>query len=206
MKKTIEEIRAYKLANYHKNKHKNKEQRAAARRTYKEANKEHIRETAKQCADKHKLDKTSYYYKNKQKVIDYQREYRRANPEKSAARQIRRRADPFYKFKDNLRTRVRNSINTKFSKKTKAFTILGCSYEEFRSYIESKWEPWMNWSNHGNANGIPSSLNQSWDLDHIVPMSTAKTEEEAIALNHYTNLQPLCSYTNRHIKPFPSCN
>ena len=29
---------------------------------------------------------------------------------------------------------------------------------------------------------------------------TAKTEKDIIKLNHYTNLQPLCSYYNRYIK------
>lgn len=40
----------------------------------------------------------------------------------------------------------------------------------------------------------------SWDIDHIVPLSTATTEEDLIRLNHYTNLQPLCSKVNRDIK------
>ncbi len=34
----------------------------------------------------------------------------------------------------------------------------------------------------------------------IIPISSPKTEEDIIALNHYTNLQPLCSKINRHIK------
>ena len=38
------------------------------------------------------------------------------------------------------------------------------------------------------------------DIDHIIPLSSAKTEEDIIRLNHYTTLQPLCSYTNRYIK------
>ena len=37
-------------------------------------------------------------------------------------------------------------------------------------------------------------------LDHVVPLSTAKKEEDIIKLNHYTNLQPLCSKINRDIK------
>ena len=36
--------------------------------------------------------------------------------------------------------------------------------------------------------------------DHIIPLSSDKTEEELVRLNHYTNLQPLCSYVNRYIK------
>ena len=43
-------------------------------------------------------------------------------------------------------------------------------------------------------------INIGWDIDHIVPLSSAKTEEDLIKLNHYTNLQPLCSQTNRYIK------
>ena len=58
----------------------------------------------------------------------------------------------------------------------------------------------MNWNNRGNWDGYPTEINTAWDIDHIIPLLTAKTEEEVIKLNHYTNLQPLCSYTNRHIK------
>jgi hypothetical protein len=55
----------------------------------------------------------------------------------------------------------------------------------------------MNWENKGK---IGTDLNIGWDLDHIIPLSSAKTEEEILKLNHYTNFQPLCSYTNRYIK------
>ena len=59
----------------------------------------------------------------------------------------------------------------------------------------------MNWDNKGNVNGvIASTINQSWDIDHIIPLATATCEADVIRLNHYTNLQPLCSYTNRYIK------
>lgn len=36
--------------------------------------------------------------------------------------------------------------------------------------------------------------------DHMIPVTSAKTEEEIIKRNHYTNLQPLCSKINRDIK------
>jgi hypothetical protein len=55
----------------------------------------------------------------------------------------------------------------------------------------------MNWNNRGLYNGTE---NYGWDLDHIIPLSSAKTEGEVIKLNHYTNIQPLCSYVNRDIK------
>jgi len=55
----------------------------------------------------------------------------------------------------------------------------------------------MNWDNKGLYNG---NFEYGWDVDHIIPLSSAKTEEEIIRLNHYSNLQPLCSKINRDIK------
>ena len=78
-------------------------------------------------------------------------------------------------------------------------------FEEFESsklsktlkYLESKFEDWMNCENYGLYNG---ELNYGWDIDHKIPLSSGKTEEKIIELNHYTNLQPLCSKINRDIK------
>ena len=55
----------------------------------------------------------------------------------------------------------------------------------------------MTWYNYGKYNG---ELNYGWDIDHIIPISSARSEENIIKLNHYTNLQPLCSKINRDIK------
>ena len=55
----------------------------------------------------------------------------------------------------------------------------------------------MSWENYGKYNG---ELNYGWDIDHIIPVSNGKTEEEVVNLNHYLNLQPLCSHVNRNIK------
>jgi hypothetical protein len=55
----------------------------------------------------------------------------------------------------------------------------------------------MSWENYGKYNG---DFNYGWDIDHKIPLSSVNTEDEIIKLNHYTNLQPLCSYVNRHIK------
>ena len=35
-----------------------------------------------------------------------------------------------------------------------------------------------------------------WHVDHIIPLATAKTEEDVYRLNHYTNLQPLWAHEN----------
>ena len=98
----------------------------------------------------------------------------------------------------NIRTLISNTFKKyKFKKGSKTSEILGCSFEEFRLYLESKFENWMNWENRGLYNG---ELNYGWDMDHITPISSAENKEDIIKLNHYKNFQPLCSYKNRVIK------
>lgn len=78
--------------------------------------------------------------------------------------------------------------------------ILGCTFEEFRQHIERQFENWMSWENRGNICGTELQYNCSWDLDHIIPTSTAETMEEVCLLNHWSNFQPLCSKVNRDVK------
>ena len=35
-----------------------------------------------------------------------------------------------------------------------------------------------------------------WHIDHIIPISSATTEEEVYKLNHYTNLRPMWGSDN----------
>lgn len=138
--------------------------------------------------DRAKDYKKNYYNKNREKLIEYSSNYH-LNKLKN---------NDFYKFQCNIKCLIRNSIKCKgYKKKTKTTNILGCSIEDFRIYLESKFESWMNWENYGKYNG---EFNIGWDIDHIIPISDAKNEEDIIRLNHYTNLQPLCSHINRNIK------
>jgi hypothetical protein len=45
----------------------------------------------------------------------------------------------------------------------------------------------MSWENH-HLDG--------WHIDHIIPLSSAKNEEDINELCHFTNLQPLWSVEN----------
>lgn len=63
--------------------------------------------------------------------------------------------------------------------------IVGLDKEEFKSYIQNKFTEGMSWDNYGK-----------WYLDHIIPLCNAKDENEALLLNHYTNLQPLWAEDN----------
>lgn len=74
----------------------------------------------------------------------------------------------------------------------RAGSILGVSVEEFKVYLESNFEDWMNWDNQGKKLG-------EWQIQHIVPKQFAQTEEEAYLLNHYRNLIPMCAYENNSL-------
>ena len=144
-----------------------------------------------------------YYYDNKKdiliKVSNYQKNNKdKINEVKNTYRKNRRNSDPLYNLTHGIRSLITISLKEKGVKKnSKTSEILGCSFDEFKQHLESKFESWMNWENKALYNG---TLNYGWDIDHIIPISSAKTEEELLNLNHYSNLQPLCSYVNRNIK------
>tara|TARA_R110000868_G_scaffold401649_2_gene677268 strand:+ start:6108 stop:6494 length:387 start_codon:yes stop_codon:yes gene_type:complete len=111
-----------------------------------------------------------------------------------------------FSFLINVHTKIRyvikGAIRGAFRSKNKVkigltLDILGCSIIEFKAHLEAQFEPWMDWDNRGLYNG---ECDYGWDIDHIIPLSTAITEEDIMRLNHYTNLQPLCSYVNRYVK------
>ena len=113
----------------------------------------------------------------------------------------RRQIDPLFKLRSNIRTSICTCIRKKGYKKiNKTEQILGCNFEQLREHLEKQFQPWMNWENYGTPTDKIIEANKTWDVDHIIPLKTAKTEEDIIRLNHYTNLQPLCSYYNRFIK------
>ena len=73
----------------------------------------------------------------------------------------------------------------KGDKKTRSLLAAGCSVGDFKTYIEEQFKEGMNWNNYGE-----------WHIDHIVPLATARTYQEAVKLCHYSNLQPLWKEDN----------
>jgi hypothetical protein len=154
----------------------------------KEKRKEYIKNYSKINKDYINKKSRDYYKNNTEKVIKYSIEYKKN----------RRKNDEVFRISDNFRKLIQKSfLKINHKKTSKSIHILGCSYEDFKLHLESKFESWMNWDNYAKYNTTP---NYGWDIDHIIPISLAKTVEDVIRLNHYTNLQPLCSYINRHIK------
>lgn len=135
-------------------------------------------------------------YRERQNRKRYEREKRRleTNEEYREKQRIRSRVknknrfdnDPLYRFQQRLRNNIKNSFRRGgFSKTSECRKILGADWDVVKSYFESKFTDGMSWDNQG-----------LWHIDHIIPKSLAKTEEDIIRLNHYTNLQPLWGKDN----------
>ena len=192
---------------YKNNKEKIKEYYSNNEEKIKEKRKEYYENNKENLINKRK----EYYENNKEKVKKYFKEYRKEYYEnnkeliKEKYRDYRnnyyknrRKNDPLFRLTQYTRRSIKYYLESKgYKKNTKTENILGCSFEEFKKHIESQFEDWMNWDNQGLYNG---EFNYGWDIDHIIPVSSATTEEEILKLNHYTNLQPLCSKINRDIK------
>jgi hypothetical protein len=130
----------------------------------------------------------------KKRMIAYRKtdEYRIELKKKDNERRYERwkfkfKNDPLFALKKRLRTLIRGSFRksgyTNFKARTEE--IVGISFNEFKVYMESKFVDGMNWGNR-----------DLWHIDHIIPLSTANSEQELIALSHYTNLQPLWAMDN----------
>ena len=150
--------------------------------------KKYIKNNKQKVKDNHKR----YNDNNKQDIEIYQKKYYQKNKEDINKRNTitynnRLKIDPLFKMKVYLRNLIRCSFKNKFIRKnSKTANILGCTFEEFKDYLENKFTPEMNWQNQGSY----------WHMDHIKPISLAKTEQEIIDLNHYTNFQPLEKFEN----------
>ena len=173
------------------------------KKNYYQLNREKCNELSKKwyidnLDSKKEYDK-EYVFKNRDRRSETHKKWRSENIEK--IREYKKSYyhsvtvnDPDKMIRVSARSLVKRFLKVK---KNTTSEIIGCSYEYLKQYLESKFESWMSWDNHGLYNG---NFDYGWDIDHIVPLSSAKTDEEVIKLNHYTNLQPLCSKVNRDIK------
>ncbi len=144
----------------------------------------------KKCTDARNRE---YQRLNRDKIAVYQKEYRKQwNIENRAYRtqhkRNRRLYDLNYRILDNLRARLTQAIYNN-NKSGSAINDLGCSIDELKVYLSSKFQPGMTWDNWGR-NG--------WHIDHIIPLSSfdLTDPEQFKKACHYTNLQPLWAIDN----------
>ena len=121
---------------------------------------------------------------------EYGKEFRKSDIQKKRAADYarkRRSEDAMFCITGRIRARINESLRKNgYTKRSKLTQILGCSDDVLRLHLESQFKEGMNWENRS-----------MWEIDHAVPISSAKSEEDVIRLNHYTNLVPLWTLENR---------
>jgi hypothetical protein len=160
-------------------------------KTYYEKNKNDVIEKVKNYRNQNleslRKKRMERYYKNKEKELEYMSNYRRENRKDLTKKNLlRRKNDPVFHLIHKMNSRLRIFLKSKnLTKRNRTFYIVGCSPIQLKEYLESKFCVGMNWENRSD-----------WHIDHIIPLSSAKTEDEIYKLCHYTNLQPLWALDN----------
>ena len=177
-KKHAEKLKAYSKSF----RAENKEYYTEYNKQYKQDNKEYISEYNK-----------AYNEANNEAILQYKKEYHKENraKEREYARvytKEKRASDPFYKLKIQLRHLIYHSLERKgYKKNTHTYEVIGTDYQTFYNYLLQTYK---------NNYGYEWDGKEQVHIDHIIPLATAKTEQEIIKLCNYKNLQLLKAKDN----------
>ena len=98
----------------------------------------------------------------------------------------RRASDPLFAIKTRYRGLLTKAVNRGgFTKRSKSMQILGCDWDALKVHIERQFTNGMSWARIGEIH-----------IDHIIPMVTAKNEDDVIRLSNYMNLRPMWAREN----------
>ena len=161
--------------------------------TYWSRNKEAVSKQQKEYnqSKNGKKIRRNYFLKNRKQIYFNMNEYAKKNrhiinPILKRYRKKRLSKDINFRISCNLRTRLYIALRNK-TKSDSLTGLLGCSIDDFKEYIGSKFKEDMSWDNYG-----------AWHIDHVKPCASfdLSKEEEQKECFHYTNLQPLWAEDN----------
>lgn len=170
---------------------KNKHIKSASDADYRAKNSEYLKKSKREYYFKNRDSlleyKKNWYEENKEKKSEYDKKWRESRKEFHNEQWINKYYTcPLFRLTDTIRSLISQSFRKNGYRKTsKTAQILGCSFEELKEHIENQFLQGMSWENRGE-----------WHIDHIVPVCSAKNEDQLIAINHYTNLRPLWAIDN----------
>lgn len=195
---TKEEIKQYNREYQQKNKDIIRERK----KIYTFKNKKNRKKYLALHKDQIKQQRKKYYEKNKKNLIqksiqywnlhqqekkEYNKYYHKTHKQKRNYRlKIRRKIDVNFKISHNLRSRIYHTIKG-HNKSAHTTELLGCTIDQLKEHLQSKFVNGMTWSNYGR-----------WHIDHIRPCASfdLSLPEQQKECFHYTNLQPLWAEDN----------
>jgi hypothetical protein len=94
---------------------------------------------------------------------------------------------PSRRLKKRVMTRIWRAMKDQSINSIGSFSMVGCSVEFLRSYIENKFEQGMSWSNYGE-----------WHVDHIRPCASfdLSQKDQMLECFNWRNLQPMWASEN----------
>ncbi len=148
------------------------------------------KQNSKRSKDQHRINRLNKLKRNPRYEADYMRQWRIDNPKQwnvIAARAKRKRYwnSVHHRIKDLVSGSICKAVRKNGCIKTlRTLELLGTDVPTFRSWLESKFQAGMNWSNMGKF---------GWHIDHVRPCASfdLADEEQQRECFHYTNLQPL---------------
>ena len=152
-----------------------------------------VKASRKKNAQKPEVKARRKEMRNKPERIKKRREYS-VKPEvkhRISQRHTERRSlDSQYVFTNNIRKAIAKAFSDQgYSKASRTYEILGAEFKEVFKYLKQSFT--LNYYIEWNDKYI-----KLLHIDHILPLSLAKTEKDVIELNHYSNLQYLWSKHN----------
>lgn len=199
-KNNLNKIKEYKSRDYVK------ERAKQYQKDYYEINKQKIRvyeeQWRKDNVEKSRLKTKKWQDKNKDHTSLKNKLFRKNNPEYHRKHREDNREDYNKYHRKWKKFKYHNDINyrliTAYRNRTKAFfkgidksvstmKLLGCSRDELRLHLESKFTKGMTLDNHGSF----------WEIDHDYPLSKFINYEHLLKLCNWRNLQPLEIKSNR---------
>lgn len=132
---------------------------------------------------KHRVVTGKWAKDNREKMAASAKKWYAANKERVFAQKRERyRRDPQYVLTRIARSRLYAALKGK-KKVGSAVKDMGCTVDQFRLYLESKFYNGMTWENR----------NELWVIDHSKPLADfdLTDREQFIKAVHYTNSQPL---------------
>lgn len=161
----------------------------ADRAARKEISEEHKKELRRQWYQAHKEEIAAKQKANRAARNEANRKYAKSHREQiNQYISNRKQTDPLYKLKCQVRQTVLMSFKrTGNVKSEKCEAITGLNADALVNYLLGTYE---------EVYGVPWDKQSAVHIDHIIPLATAKTEEEVMRLCHYTNLRLITARDN----------